>query len=87
MGHGAGCGGGHNHHSHHDHSNGGGNMHNVAHDIVALLQAMQQNNTTAVNNAMTALGNDVQTAMDTGSSSGFAHHHFESHHHFEHMWG
>jgi hypothetical protein len=89
MGHGAGCGGGHDNHSHHhhDHSNGGGNMHNVAHDIVALLQAMQQNNTTAVNNAMTALGNDVHTAMDTGSSSGFAHHHFESHHHFEHMWG
>lgn len=89
MGHSAGCGGGDNHHSHHDNSAGGGNMHNMLHDIVALLHAMQQNNTTAVNNAMTALGNDVHTAMDTGSSSGFGHHHFESftHQHFEHMWG
>jgi Glycosyl hydrolase family 12 len=85
IGHG---GGGDHNHSHHD-SNGGGNMHNVAHDIVALLQAMQHNNTTAANNAMTALGNDVHTAMDTGNSSGVAHHQIESfgHHHFEHMWG
>jgi len=86
VGHG---GGGDHNHSHHDNSNVGGNMHNIGHDIVALLQAMQHNNTTAANNAMTALGNDVHTAMDTGNSSGVAHHQIESfgHHHFEHMWG
>jgi len=49
-------------------------------DITALLQALQQGNTTAVNNAVTALGNDVHTAAPDGGIPQFAHHHFE------HMW-
>jgi hypothetical protein len=47
------------------------------------LQALQQNNTKAVNDAVTALGNDVHSASvaDPGSMPSFTHHHFE------HMWG
>jgi hypothetical protein len=66
--------------SDHDHSHGGGN--NLANDIATLLQALQQNNTKAINDAVTALGNDVHTASaaDPGGSLTFTHHHFE------HMW-
>ena len=49
-------------------------------DIAALLQALQQGNTTAVNNAVAALGNDVHTAAPDGGLPQFTHHHFE------HMW-
>jgi trimeric autotransporter adhesin len=43
------------------HSGGQGSSH-IDGDIAALLQALQQNNTNAVNTAVTALGNDVQVA-------------------------
>jgi hypothetical protein len=73
-----GCGGGNA--GHHDALQVGIHIHQ---DIIALLQAMQQNNTTTVNNAMTALSDDVHAA-----STAFAHNHVEhSTHHFEHMWG
>jgi hypothetical protein len=41
----------------------------------------------AVNNAVTALGNDVHaaSAADPGCAPSFTDHHFT--HHFEHMWG
>ena len=81
--HGAGCDGGNAGHSHHDASHGGAI--NIHQDIIALLQAMQQNNTTAVKNAVTALSSDVHAASTIAPD--FAHHHFEhSSHHFEHMW-
>jgi len=60
---------------------GGGNHINA--DIAALLQALAQSNTQAVNNAVTTLGNDVHVATGAGDAS---IHQF-SHAHFEHMWG
>jgi hypothetical protein len=97
MGHGASSCGNHSqdnnsdhaNQSHHDSSNGGGA--NMLQHIAELLHALQQNNTTAVNNAVTALGTDVHaaSAVDSGSSADFGHQHFESfnhHQHFEHMW-
>jgi trimeric autotransporter adhesin len=67
---------------HGDNSNGGNNGggHHMGADIAALLQALQQGNTTAVNSAVTALGNDVHAAAPDGGVPQFAHHHFE------HMW-
>jgi trimeric autotransporter adhesin len=63
-------------------SQGGGNGQGAGHiggDIVALLQALQQGNATAVNNAVTALGNDVHAAGTDGL------HHLNLAH-IEHMW-
>jgi len=48
-------------------------------DIAALLQAMQNGNSTAVNNAVTTLGTDVHNA----SAADVGH---LVHSHFEHMW-
>jgi trimeric autotransporter adhesin len=70
-----GCGG-----CGHDHAGHGNTMLN---DIAALLQAVQNGNSTGVNNAVTALGNDVHNASsaDVGNlASAFTHSHFE------HMW-
>jgi hypothetical protein len=91
------------HHNHgasfaHEHASGGGGAaasngsggNNFHDDIATLLQALQQNNTNAVNNAVTALGNDVHaaSAADPGSAPSSTDHHFEHYtHHFEHMWG
>jgi hypothetical protein len=53
--------------SHHD--QGGDHGGALANDIAALLQAMQGGNTTAVNNAMTALDHDVHNATATDLNS------------------
>jgi hypothetical protein len=53
--------------------------HAMLNDIAALLQAMQNGNSTAVNNAVTTLGNDVHNA----SAADVGH---LVHSHFEHMW-
>jgi hypothetical protein len=59
-------------------SNGQGSGH-IGGDIAALLQALQQGNATAINNAVTALGNDVHAAGPDGL------HHLNLAH-IEHMW-
>jgi trimeric autotransporter adhesin len=64
--------------SHHD--QGGDHGGALASDIAALLQAMQGGNTTAVNNAVTALTHDVQDASPADLSSAMHSSHFE------HFW-
>ncbi|MEK9278927.1 MULTISPECIES: glycoside hydrolase family 5 protein [unclassified Bradyrhizobium] len=52
--------------------------------------ALHQNNTNAINNAVTVLGNDAHaaSAADPGSAPSFTHHQFGHFtHHFEHVWG
>jgi hypothetical protein len=58
---------------------GGHHGNAMLNDIAALLQAMQNGNSTAVNNAVTTLGNDVHNA----SAADVGH---LVHNHFEHMW-
>ena len=64
--------------SHHDQGADHGGA--LASDIAALLQAMQGGNTTAVNNAVTALTHDVQDASPADLSSAVHSSHFE------HFW-
>jgi len=75
--------GGGGHCGHDQAQNGSSNQNGGSHidaDITALLQALQQGNTTAVNNAVAALGNDVHVAAPDGGIPQF------SHVHLEHMW-
>jgi hypothetical protein len=63
----------------------------VAGDIAALIQALQGGSSTAVNAAVTALGEAVQgqasAGADTGSAGPTVPTFTHEHHHFEHMWG
>ena len=64
-------------------SQGGGNGQGGGHidgDIAALLQALQQGNATAINNAVTTLGNDVHAGAP---DAGIPHFNLA---HIEHMW-
>jgi hypothetical protein len=69
----------------HDNSSGGhSGGGNIGSDLVALLRALQQGNTTAINNAVTALGNDVHT--DPSLADPHNSQLSELAHHFHHMW-
>jgi hypothetical protein len=58
--------------------------HSMGNDIAALLQAMQGDNSTAINSAVTTLGNDVHNAGAAEVSHMTAA--LNNNHHFEALW-